>query len=197
MADDIDDLLDEVETKFLEKKEKSGGVSKTSKAPVSKTKTTVPTRKTSTGDADLDAMIDDICEAPEPLEPLMDKAPAQNSPRTPRGVEGKRRCAVLYLGGSKHAMGLGSSMNQRSCDQLRCTDCDFRVVFYDNYEWDATCEYLFFRNNVPDFAKLKAKLNKRKGSRAYACQCKWTSVQDLVDIQKKTDFKWVCGKHDS
>jgi len=44
MADDIDDLLDEVETKFLEKKEKSGGVSKKAKTPVSKTNPNVPSR---------------------------------------------------------------------------------------------------------------------------------------------------------
>ena len=31
------------------------------------------------------------------------------------------------------------------------------------------------------------------GLRAYACQCKWKSVDDLETVD--AGFKWVCGKH--
>lgn len=33
----------------------------------------------------------------------------------------------------------------RSCDQLRCTSCDFRVLMFDDCEWDSSCDYLFLR----------------------------------------------------
>ena len=51
----------------------------------------------------------------------------------------------------------------RACDNLRCTDCDFKVATFDNYSWDTTTDYLFLRNNAPDFYKLKAKLCPKKG----------------------------------
>lgn len=33
----------------------------------------------------------------------------------------------------------------RTCDQLRCTACDFRVSLFNDYIWDQSCDYLFFR----------------------------------------------------
>lgn len=57
-----------------------------------------------------------------------------------------------------HAHTLSFSMNRqiknkyssnhpvdRSCDQLRCTSCDFRVLTFDDCEWDSSCDYLFLR----------------------------------------------------
>ncbi|KAK3744457.1 hypothetical protein QZH41_012876, partial [Actinostola sp. cb2023] len=81
-----------------------------------------------------------------------------------------------------------------TCDQLRCTSCDFKVVTFDNFQWQADCDYLFFRNNVPDFRKLKAKLIPKRGVRAYACQCTWRSVVDIT-VVSDSKLKWVCGKH--
>ena len=49
------------------------------------------------------------------------------------------------------------------CDKLRCTSCDFSVVILNDYEWQKDCDYLFFRNNIPDFDKLKSKLTRRRG----------------------------------
>ena len=54
-------------------------------------------------------------------------------------------------------------LNSRSCDKLRCTSCDFDVVAFDNFEWCQDCDYLFFRNNIPDFQRLKSKLTLKKG----------------------------------
>lgn len=51
----------------------------------------------------------------------------------------------------------------RVCDKLRCTSCDFNVVILTDYEWQADCDYLFFRNNIPDFDKLKRKLIRKRG----------------------------------
>ena len=52
----------------------------------------------------------------------------------------------------------------RVCDKLRCTSCDFNVVILNDYEWHEDCDYLFFRNNIPDFDKLKSKLSRKRGN---------------------------------
>ncbi|KAK7498064.1 hypothetical protein BaRGS_00010652 [Batillaria attramentaria] len=139
MADDIDDLLDEVENKYVEKKK---------------------------------AVTDSRSRAAKPV----------------------RRCYPVYLGGSVHQPGQGTSLSQRACDRLRCTACDFKVCMFNNFKWASDTNYLFLRNNAPDFDKLKAKLSPSKGSRAYCCQCCWRTVKDLVQLNDP-ELKWVCGKH--
>ncbi|XP_030880071.1 protein C8orf37 homolog [Leptonychotes weddellii] len=86
-------------------------------------------------------------------------------------------------------------ISQKACDHLRCIACDFWVVSYDDYMWDKSCDYLFFRNNMPEFHKLRTKLVKKKGTRAYACQCSWRTIEDLTDLQTDHQLRWVCGKH--
>ncbi|XP_064865268.1 cilia- and flagella-associated protein 418-like [Oncorhynchus nerka] len=85
---------------------------------------------------------------------------------------------------------------RKSCDQLKCISCDFRVAMFDDHEWDPSCDYLFFRSNMRDCQKLRAKLRRRKGARVYACQCSWHSARDLTDLRGQHQLKWVCGKHD-
>ena len=46
---------------------------------------------------------------------------------------------------------------------MRCVSCDFHVIWFDNYSWSDSCDYYFLRNNVPDFGRLKKKLNTNKG----------------------------------
>ena len=46
---------------------------------------------------------------------------------------------------------------------MRCTSCDFHVMWFDNYSWSDSCDYYFLRNNVPDFGRLKRKLNISQG----------------------------------
>ncbi|KPP68605.1 hypothetical protein Z043_112704, partial [Scleropages formosus] len=89
------------------------------------------------------------------------------------------------------------TFDRRACDQLRCTSCDFRVATFDDCEWDPSCDYLFFRNNMPSCEKLRAKLKRRRGMRAYACQCSWCSVVALGDVSQQPQLKWVCGKHEA
>ena len=52
----------------------------------------------------------------------------------------------------------------RICDRLHCTSCDNKVVSFDNFEWHKSCDYLFFRNNYPDFSKLKSNMIPRAGT---------------------------------
>uniref|UniRef100_A0A8C3RQQ3 Cilia- and flagella-associated protein 418 n=1 Tax=Chelydra serpentina TaxID=8475 RepID=A0A8C3RQQ3_CHESE len=104
-------------------------------------------------------------------------------------------CCPVYLGGSSTPRGIGTNISQRTCDQLRCTACDFHVSHYNDYQWDKSCDYLFFRNNMPELSKLRAKMIKKKGSRAYACQCSWRSIDALTDLRADRQLRWVCGKH--
>uniref|UniRef100_A0A3Q2DCQ4 Cilia- and flagella-associated protein 418 n=1 Tax=Cyprinodon variegatus TaxID=28743 RepID=A0A3Q2DCQ4_CYPVA len=105
------------------------------------------------------------------------------------------RCCPVFIGGSSVTNGVGTATSKRSCDQLRCISCDFRVLMFDDSEWDASCDYLFLRNNMPDRHKLRAKLKKRKGLRAYACQCNWFSSSEAMDLRDQPQLRWVCGKH--
>uniref|UniRef100_M3XIP9 Cilia- and flagella-associated protein 418 n=1 Tax=Latimeria chalumnae TaxID=7897 RepID=M3XIP9_LATCH len=105
------------------------------------------------------------------------------------------RCYPVYLGGTSVPLGVGTNNSKRACDQLRCTACDFRVATFDEYEWDKSCDYLFFRNNMPNFNKLKGKMNRRIGTRAYACQCNWRSIKELTALGTNQELRWVCGKH--
>jgi len=46
----------------------------------------------------------------------------------------------------------------RACNKLRCTDCDFKISIFDDFKWNSTTDYLFLRNNMPDFSRLKTNL---------------------------------------
>lgn len=51
------------------------------------------------------------------------------------------------------------------------------------------------RNNMPDCNKLRVKLRRRQGARAYACQCSWYSAFTLAELRHIPKFRWVCGQH--
>ncbi|XP_059502348.1 cilia- and flagella-associated protein 418 isoform X2 [Stegostoma tigrinum] len=158
----------------------------------------VPSKEISKEEDDLSDLIDDIFHDDPSLSD-----PSKSRPRAVTNCTGHRafsqtrgkKCCPVYLGGSSAPLGLGTNTSQRTCDQLRCTTCDFRVIALDDYEWNKSCDYFFFRNNMPDLNKLKAKTLSRRGVRAYACQCSWRSIQDLTDLKEEQELRWVCGKH--
>ncbi|XP_055287858.1 cilia- and flagella-associated protein 418 isoform X5 [Moschus berezovskii] len=127
-------------------------------------------------------------------EKLKSKSSGNTSVRASIQGLGKS-CSPVYIGGSTVPCGIGTNTSQRACDHLRCIACDFWVESYDDYRWDKSCDYLFFRNNMPEFHKLKTKLVKKTGTRAYACQCSWRTVEELTDLQTDHQLRWVCGKH--
>lgn len=205
MADDIDDLLNEVESKFCASGKKTSSEKVRNSVDGGKEEKT-GTSKHSHGnkkssDADLNAMIDDIFDDSVPLDPSPSdkKQSRKSSLNTTSSVSatkssGAAKCFPIFLGGMKYPKGLCTAVNQRVCDSLRCTDCDFKVEIFDDRSWHPKTDYLFLRNNMPDFEKLKSNLLHRKGWRAYGCQCKSKSVDDMTNIQE-TNMKWVCGKH--
>lgn len=179
MADDIDDLLDEVETKYGEKKMNVIDGPKRAK-PKIKNK--------------LEEDINDILSDTHVDDEFMPSRPvkADSVAKSHSGVN--QRCYAVYLGGSDQPTGQATAISQRACNNLRCTGCDFRVCQFNNYKWTSDTNYLFLRNNVPDFEKLKPKLSDSKGHRAYCCQCSWRTVKDLTQLADPA-LKWHCAKH--
>ncbi|KAM3840820.1 cilia- and flagella-associated protein 418 isoform 2-T2 [Vipera latastei] len=196
MADDLDTLLDEVENKFCrlsrrdyserlrasqgrkrdrflekEQEEEAEAVAAGERARFTKMLT-----KGANEEDDIDEIIKDIDESTY----------IRNfTKQTPR----------LFCSSSENNNTSIQTHGKKTCDQLRCTACDFRVLHYNDYQWDKSCDYLFFRNNMPEFSKLKTKMLMKKGSRAYACQCTWRSIDELTDLTMDRQLRWVCSKH--
>nr|XP_022342962.1 protein C8orf37 homolog [Crassostrea virginica] len=177
MAEDIDDLLEEVESKFLTKDKKS-----------SKSKSNRKEKRDN--DYDIDDLLDDIKVEPIPKTSVVS---VPNGTTDFRPASGKK-CFPVYLGGSMCSQGMANSFSQRTCDKMRCTSCDFKVCSFDNFEWHKDTDYLFLRNNAPDYERLKSHLDPKNGSRAYCCQCSHRSVRELTKLADP-QLKWVCGKH--
>nr|XP_040021063.1 protein C8orf37 homolog [Gasterosteus aculeatus aculeatus] len=196
---DLDELLDEVEQKFCR------NVSVSSSARVDpgeagecgrdnagriKHKTTSPGLA-----ADIDVLLEELLaeDFPQLKREAFPEGPQVET--KPSAQSGGRKCCPVFVGGSAVASGVGTATSKRSCDQLRCTSCDFRVLTFDDRAWDPSCDYLFLRNNVPDREKLGARLRRSGGSRAFACQCSWFSADEPTDLREQPRLRWVCGKH--
>ncbi|XP_064298429.1 cilia- and flagella-associated protein 418 [Phalacrocorax carbo] len=212
MADDLDRLLDEVERRLCrlpgrgaagehrhgdeeeeEEEERAAAAAKEGRSA----KLLI---SAGSSEEDIDDIIDEICNdsgfAKTPLKLKPNSASLTPESNSAVVVQAHRkRCCPVYLGGSSSPHGIGTSISKRTCDQLRCTACDFRVSLFNDYVWDQSCDYLFFRNNMPELSKLRAKMRKKKGARAYACQCSWRSIGELTDLQTDQQLRWVCGKH--
>ncbi|MEJ1279636.1 protein C8orf37 homolog isoform X2 [Cricetulus griseus] len=214
MAKDLDELLDEVETKFcrldplrlgLSERPTScggggsgGGGTHSGDRTRAQAKENLRSTETCKKEDDLDSLINEIFEEPNFDNKSFQKLKSRSSSNTSvrASIQGLgKSCSPVYLSGSTIPCGIGTNTSQRACDQLRCVACDFRIVSYNDYMWDKSCDYLFFRNNMPEFHKLKAKLIQKKGARAYACQCSWRTVEELTDLQADHQLRWVCGKH--
>ncbi|XP_078108166.1 cilia- and flagella-associated protein 418 isoform X1 [Sander vitreus] len=205
--DDLDELLDEVEKKFCRNvsvaptacvDQREAGKSGRDNEGHRKHSATKPDQPVSSVADDIDALLEEL------LEEDFSDSPQLKTEAYPKGTQaekklpsqsGGRKCCPVFVGGSSVTNGVGTATSKRSCHQLRCTSCDFRVLMFDDCEWDMSCDYLFLRNNMPDRQKLRAKLKKRRGLRAYACQCSWFSTSEPTDLRDQPQLRWVCGKH--
>ncbi|KAM6910406.1 cilia- and flagella-associated protein 418 [Xenentodon cancila] len=147
---------------------------------------------------DIDALLEELLETDcsDALQSKTEEFP-KGSPLEKKFSfqTGQRKCCPAFVGGSSVTNGVGTATSKRSCDQLRCISCDFRVLMFDDCEWDPSCDYLFFRNNMPNCQKLRTKLKRRRGYRGYACQCSWFSASEPADLRDQPQLRWVCGKH--
>ncbi|XP_036986989.2 cilia- and flagella-associated protein 418 isoform X1 [Artibeus jamaicensis] len=206
MAKDLDKLLDEVESKFCrpdplrlgtaERPKGCGGILSNDRNGA-EAKENLRSTETLKKEDDLDSLINEIFEEPNfDIKSFKLKSKSSGNTSVRASIQGLgKSCSPVYLGGSTAPCGIGTRTSQRACDRLRCTACDFWVESYDDYMWDRSCDYMFLRNNMPEFQKLKTKLVKKKGTRAYACQCSWRTVRELTDLQDDHQLRWVCGKH--
>ncbi|XP_066482534.1 cilia- and flagella-associated protein 418 isoform X2 [Tiliqua scincoides] len=214
MADDLDDLLDEVESRFCRLPGPDGPHGVRGAPQGSKSRLRDEDRKAQDAAAargskvltkdvheeeDIDEIIKDIIDensfAKNPVKPFL-KSPnpafENNTANNIASIQARgKRCCPVYLGGSTAPYGVGTNISQRTCDQLRCTGCDFHVSHFNDYQWDRSCDYLFFRNNMPEFGKLRTKMLKKKGTRAYACQCSWRSIDELTDLSMDRQLHWI------
>ncbi|XP_078108167.1 cilia- and flagella-associated protein 418 isoform X2 [Sander vitreus] len=183
--DDLDELLDEVEKKFCRNvsvaptacvDQREAGKSGRDNEGHRKHSATKPDQPVSSVADDIDALLEEL------LEEDFSDSPQLKTEAYPKGTQAEKKLP-------------SQSGGRKSCHQLRCTSCDFRVLMFDDCEWDMSCDYLFLRNNMPDRQKLRAKLKKRRGLRAYACQCSWFSTSEPTDLRDQPQLRWVCGKH--
>ena len=128
-----------------------------------------PLRHTPTDD--LDALLADLGgESPPPPKPSPLSAAAA-APAAPA------RASTNYAAGGADS-------------GYRCSKCDFRVLSFADRAWTAEADYMFFRNFVPDCAKLATRLREHEGSTAYACQCNWISADTWAG---KLPAQWFGG----
>ncbi|KAM4736621.1 cilia- and flagella-associated protein 418 isoform 1-T1 [Anableps anableps] len=198
--DDLDELLDEVEKKFCSKVSAASSNEKCNKDENKQEEWSAAKReepKSSISD-NIDSLLEELLEDDHSSPPQSKSEQFSKREQAERKLSSQsagRKCCPVFIGGSSVTNGVGTATSKRSCDQLRCISCDFRVLMFDDSEWDASCDYLFLRNNVPDRQKLRAKLKKSKGLRAYACQCNWFSTSETTDLRDQPQLRWVCGKH--
>ncbi|XP_060143304.1 cilia- and flagella-associated protein 418 isoform X2 [Globicephala melas] len=158
MAKDLDELLDEVESKFcrpdplrlgmVERPRGGGGGGGILSSDRNRAEAEENLRSTETfkKEHDLDSLINEIFEEPnfdKKCFKLKSKSSGNTSVRASIQGPGKS-CSPVYLGGSAVPCGVGTNTSQRACDHLRCIACDFWVVSCDDYGWDKSCDYLFF-----------------------------------------------------
>ncbi|KAK8383462.1 hypothetical protein O3P69_015734 [Scylla paramamosain] len=169
MADDIDELLDEVEDSLSHDSNTS--------SPNMMVSESVKTD-------DLKDLLDDI-----------DEQPHTDLPEHPSSQSIDGRCNSPLLAGISVPPGISTGVTQRACDRLRCLKCDMMVVTIDGFCWSDTIDYLFLRNNYPDMDRLCARLEPQRVGRAYACQCQHCSLTEPTNLACLEGIQWVCGGH--
>jgi hypothetical protein len=116
-------------------------------------------------------------------------APSSSASSLPPAAAATHRCSRPCVGP------IDGPAEARACSKLRCTKCDFAVARFEGFEWKSDVDYLFFRNNHPEAAKLKTSLKLNHGRAAYCCQCSWTSAVSSSTAAVGRDVRWVCAQH--
>lgn len=104
----------------------------------------------------------------------------------------------MFVGGSQLQEGMTeSSLRPASCNRLRCSKCDKKVVrFGDDVRWAPSVDYIFVRNYNTNSAKLREGTQKAAGFAAYACQCVFVSANAQTKVDNLPEKpRWHCGGH--
>eukprot|EP00049_Salpingoeca_infusionum_P005123 m.88513 g.88513 ORF g.88513 m.88513 type:complete len:255 (+) comp12864_c0_seq2:92-856(+) len=211
--DGLDELLDEAEGLFGDDTEAAATKSPSSQTKPNVISPTPETQKSSSSsskhvakqpDAEMDSLLAELSSLADTPSSLSSSRPSTSTQKIDRAQSPAQRsrtssqptkCRQLILAGTSVPRRIGLTQSPGVCSTLRCTDCDHIVCCFDDYVWSDASDYLFFRNNCPDFDKLKVNLIPKKGFRAFACQCQWASYEDVTPIVFGCPRKWVCGKH--
>ncbi|XP_038148337.1 protein C8orf37 homolog [Cyprinodon tularosa] len=148
--DDLDELLDEVEKKFCGKVSAACSDEKQNKRENKlgeRSAATCEEPKSSISE-DIDALLEELLEddySSSPPSKSENVSKRDEAEKKPSAQSAGRKCCPVFIGGSSVTNGVGTATSKRSCDQLRCISCDFRVLMFDDSEWDTSCDYLFLR----------------------------------------------------
>ncbi|KDR15583.1 protein C8orf37 homolog [Zootermopsis nevadensis] len=186
MEEDIDELLEEVENKFIHKNYEE--------RPIKLLTASLVSSQSSFRCDSLDC--DDI------LRDVEDNADSKPVVTTNLRCDNKignakLRCFPVYLGGSDSTSGCSAIGTPRSCSNLHCISCDFAVYTFDNFQWLSDTDYLFLRTNMPEFERVRDHLLPSEGCRAYACQCCHYSTSVTKQAASVPALSWVCRSHSS
>ncbi|EGZ07397.1 hypothetical protein PHYSODRAFT_529107 [Phytophthora sojae] len=200
------DLLDEVEDAM--KSPRSGGSGSQSGGAKYANDVETPSRITKPvsqgrGQNELDDLLDMLGDedskpaAVHPRPMSTTRAGAYNSSETKTT---RTECPQALMDGGRATRGLSTAFSRKYvtvfivCSNLRCNECDFTVVQFPGKKWDASADYMFFRENVPSEVKLRAKMEIAPEFAAYACQCKWLSISSQTRVDH-CQVKWSCAGH--
>eukprot|EP01017_Pseudomicrothorax_dubius_P017298 TRINITY_DN19566_c0_g1_i4.p1 TRINITY_DN19566_c0_g1~~TRINITY_DN19566_c0_g1_i4.p1 ORF type:complete len:179 (+),score=24.89 TRINITY_DN19566_c0_g1_i4:65-601(+) len=152
-------------------------------------------KKTGRGKDDIDSLLAELAiDKDEELKiqekPIRPQPTTQTNAR-PADSGAKRRCYAVVIA----PLGQTDFSLEARCAKLRCTDCDRRVSKFDEFEWDSSADYLFFRNFSTSDEKLRTKLKGSRGWTAYCCQCKWQNVNSGTRVDSISGLRWICCGH--
>ncbi|XP_069677055.1 cilia- and flagella-associated protein 418-like [Periplaneta americana] len=181
MEEDIDDLLEEVENKFINQRN--------NEKPKKLLTANIFSAHSSfrCDSSDYDDILRDVEENSDSKSICIKKDSASSIT--------VRRCFPLYLGGSDFSNGYSTIGAPRACNNLHCFSCDFAVFSFNDFQWAPSTSYLFLRTNMPDFERIKESLVPMEGCRAYACQCSHYSTSIMQQVQSVPRLSWVCKTH--
>ncbi|TMW62195.1 hypothetical protein Poli38472_009688 [Pythium oligandrum] len=213
---DLQDLLDEVEGVLQDRPSDRKAVVSRHDARINNSTVTssgTAVKKSTSDIDDLLNMIDDDDEKPDARHAVhphrgvtstfntktstssTSSYASSSSPPQEFHTGGTKKCSTLMLGGGDVKRGLNTAFASHNvCLNLRCNECDFTVVQFLGKKWASNADYMFFRENVPNESKLRARMEIDPESAAYACQCKWLSI----DVCTRIDMcrvKWSCAGH--
>ncbi|KAF0701602.1 Aste57867_7975 [Aphanomyces stellatus] len=206
---DFEELMNEVESAVADQPTKKHVVATrgTKEPPTTSSKTApLPPASTSRNQShvakgnksDIDDLLNDMTiddERATSRRPVVATARGTKPATASSSTGGSKRCTSVYLAGTQMKHGVyTSAVNAQACSNLRCNECDFLVVQFDNKKWHSSVDYMFFRENVPNEARLRVKMDSDVGSTAYACQCKWINAQ-VKTTPEALQLKWACAGH--
>merc|ERR1711865_1329493 len=151
--DDFGDLLDELEGELTSAP--VGRAPPPGSMSLGQPQCGMPSNKSAGGGDDLDDLLGDFdCAELKCASPAQKVVPVV-LPSSSGPPGSKQKCGTVYMGGANDGMGYQDCVGTVCCNKLRCHSCDFPVVVWDNYEWDASADYIFMRYNYPDWEKLQ------------------------------------------